>query len=59
MPTARAIPSSVFRSAASMTKRFTSSSSPASTPKLPIAVNIDENALPTASAVSSVVCLAA
>ena len=40
MPTARAIPSSDFRSAASMTNRLIKSSNPANTPKLPIAVNI-------------------
>ena len=56
MPTARAIPSSVLRSAASITNRFTSNSSPARMPKLPIAVNIDVNPSPTASAASSVRC---
>ena len=57
IPTARTVPSSVFRSAASMTKRLTSSSSPASTPKLPIAVNIEVNDSPIASAASSIRCL--
>jgi hypothetical protein len=59
IPTARAMPISVLRSAASMTNRFTSRSSPARTPKLPMAVNIDVNPLPVASAASSSVRFAA
>ena len=53
MPTARAMPSSGLRSAANITNRFTSRSTPASTPKLPMPVKSCVNASPVVFAWSS------
>ena len=59
MPMARSIPSSGFRSSASITKMFTSSRIPAMIEKLPMNRNIEPSALPASSAASSSVFLGA
>src|SRR5829696_3025732 len=57
MPTARSMPSSDFRSSASITKMFTSSSTPAMTEKLPMNKNSEPRPLPACSAALSTLCL--
>ncbi len=56
-PTARSIPSSDFRSSASITKMLTSNRMPASTANDPIARNSWRNESPKVSALSSTSCL--
>src|SRR4029453_14437342 len=57
MPTARSMPSSDFRSSASITKMFTSSRTPAMIEKLPMNRNRAPTLSPTCLAASSTLCL--
>src|SRR6266704_3263676 len=57
MPTARSMPSSGFRSSASITKMFTSSSTPAMIEKLPMNRNSEPRPLPACTAALSTPCL--
>jgi hypothetical protein len=56
IPTARSMPSSDFRSSASMTKMFTSSRTPAMIEKLPMNRNREPRPLPACSAPLSTSC---